>query len=396
MKKRLRIIIPIVLILVVGVTVFRYVRQQEAGNQLQVSGNIEVTESQLSFRMAGLLQKRLVNEGDTVKAGEMLAQLDSREQLLLVSQAKAKLAQAKAVLAELEAGSRQEEKDQAAAQVDQAKQSLLELQNGSRREDLARAAAARDSAVAATESATAQLEQAKRDYERYNALYKQDSISKNVYDIYQTAHVTATNRMKEAQAKVKEAEAQLMLLQTGARDEQIARAAAALDQAEARYALVKAGPRKETIDQARANVLVATEVAKQADLHLSYTSLKAPMAGAVLSVTAEPGEYLNPATPVMTLGDLDHPWLRAYVNEKHLGSIKLGQRVNVRTDSYPGKIYPGTISFISNQAEFTPKTVQTHEERVKLMYRIKVHLDNPDFELKPGMPADGTIDPAME
>jgi len=393
MKKRLRIIIiPVVLIILIGVLILRYLRQQENDSHLRFSGNIEVTESQLSFRIAGLLKDRAVDEGDTVTGGQLLARLDSNEQEVLISQAQAKLAQAKAVLAELEAGSRPEELAQAAAQVNQAKQSLLELQNGSRKEDLARAAAARDSAVAATESASAQLEQAKRDYNRYSALYKQDSISKNVFDIYETAFVTATNRMKEAQAKVKEVQAQFELLQTGARDEQIARTKAALDQAEARYSMAKAGPRREVIDQARANAALATEALKQAELHLDYTSLTAPMAGVVLSVASEPGEYLNPATPVLTLGDLAHPWLRAYVNEKNLGRISLGQKVAVTTDSFPEKTYQGTISFISSQAEFTPKTVQTYEERVKLMYRIKVSLDNPNFELKPGMPADGAID----
>ena len=94
---------------------------------------------------------------------------------------------------------------------------------------------------------------------------------------------------------------------------------------------------------------------------------------------------------LLTLGSLEKPWLRAYVHEKALGRIKLNQEVDVTTDSFPDKIYKGRISFISSQAEFTPKTVQTFEERVKLMYRIKVALDNPDNELKPGMPADGVV-----
>jgi HlyD family secretion protein len=392
MKKRVRIIIPIALLGLASILLFRFFREQEDNDHLRFSGNIEVTESQLSFRLSGLLAKRSVNEGDAVTDKQPLANLDDSEQQLLVSQAQAKLAQTEALLAELEAGSRPEELDQAAARVEQARQNLLELQNGSREEDLARAAATRDSAVAATETAAVQLEQAKRDFERYNALYKQNSISKNVYDVFETAYATAANRMKEAQAKVKEAEAQLKLLQTGARSEQIAFAKAALEQAEAQYTLAKAGPRQETIEQARAAVAMATAALDQAKLHLDYTTLTAPMDGVILSVSAEPGEFLNPATPVLMLGDLDHPWLRAYINEKYLGRIKLGQDVAVVNDSYPGKTYPGKVTFISDKAEFTPKTVQTHEERVKLMYRIKVSLDNPDHELKPGMPADGTID----
>jgi len=93
----------------------------------------------------------------------------------------------------------------------------------------------------------------------------------------------------------------------------------------------------------------------------------------------------------VTLGDVSHPWLRGYINEKNLGRIKLGQEVQVSTDSYPDKTYKGRISYISSQAEFTPKSVQTFEERVKLMFRLKISMDNPDNELKPGMPADGII-----
>jgi HlyD family secretion protein len=116
------------------------------------------------------------------------------------------------------------------------------------------------------------------------------------------------------------------------------------------------------------------------------------MNAVVLSISAEAGEYLNPATPVLTLGHVAKPWLRAYINETDLGRIKLGQQVEVTTDTFPDKTYPGRVSYISSQAEFTPKTVQTFEERVKLMFRIKVLLDNPDNELKPGMPADGFIE----
>lgn len=116
-----------------------------------------------------------------------------------------------------------------------------------------------------------------------------------------------------------------------------------------------------------------------------------PRAGVILSRSAEPGEYLNPSTPVVTLGDLAHPWLRAFINETDLGRIKLKDKVVVTTDSFPDKQYQGILSFISSQAEFTPKSVQTFEERVKLMFRIKIELSNPQGELKPGMPADAVI-----
>jgi HlyD family secretion protein len=103
------------------------------------------------------------------------------------------------------------------------------------------------------------------------------------------------------------------------------------------------------------------------------------------------GEVLAPGTTVVTVGDIDHPWLRGYVNETDLGKVKIGAKAKVTTDSYPGKVYQGRVTFISSEAEFTPKQIQTEQERVKLVYRIKIELDNPHRELKSNMPADAEI-----
>jgi HlyD family secretion protein len=116
------------------------------------------------------------------------------------------------------------------------------------------------------------------------------------------------------------------------------------------------------------------------------------MDGMVLSENVEPGEYVAAGTPVVTIGRLDPLWLRAYIAESDLGRVKLGQAARVTTDTYPGREYPGTVTFIAQDAEFTPKNVQTEQERVKLVYRIKITLPNPGHELKPGMPADAVID----
>ena len=333
-----------------------------------------------------------MEEGDTVKARQPIARLDKSDQRIALAQAEANLAYTRAVLAELEAGSRKEDIARAEAAAMQARQSLTELQNGSRIQDIESARAALDSAKAAERSALVELNQARIDQDRYISLYKEKSISKNTLETFQTRYKTADNRAKEAAAQTKAAGQQLELLKIGPRIEQLHKAEAALQQAEAEYALIKAGPRQETIDQARAKMRIAEETVKQAEQQLEYTELVAPMDGVVLSTSAEAGEYLNAASPVLTLGQMDKPWLRAYINETDLGRIKLGQEVQVTTDTFPDKTYSGRVSYISSQAEFTPKTVQTFEERVKLMYRIKVMLDNIDHELKPGMPADGHID----
>ena len=138
------------------------------------------------------------------------------------------------------------------------------------------------------------------------------------------------------------------------------------------------------IDSARANLDLAKIV-------LGYTTLRAPFDGVILVRQAELGEVVSPGAAIVTLADTDHVWLRAYVNETDIGKIRLGEAVTVTTDSYPGKEYPGRISFISESAEFTPKSVETHAERVTLVYRIRIDIDNPSHELVPGLPADAKI-----
>ena len=392
MKKRLRIVLPLLLVVVLGSVLYNYLRDKDHQLHLRLSGNIEATEAQLSFRIPGKLLERLVEEGDTVRAGQVLARLDNGDQTLAVAMAEAGLANAQAVLAELVAGSRPEDLDRALARVAQARESLSELERGNRSEDIERGRAELAAAKAAEQSAQVTLLQAKTDFTRYDKLFKEGSVSATVFETYSNNLRTAENRLEESRARSRAAGEQLSLLTTGARVEQRERAAAALRQAEAEYALVKAGARQETIDQARAKVAAAETALQQARRQLAYTELPAPMDGVVLSVAAEAGEYLNPATPVLVVGDLARPWLRAYINEKDLGRVKLQQAATVTTDSYPGKPYAGRITYIAGQAEFTPKTVQTFEERVKLMYRVKIALDNPALELKPGMPADALID----
>jgi len=148
---------------------------------------------------------------------------------------------------------------------------------------------------------------------------------------------------------------------------------------------------EQDIAVAKANIRSAQENLALAKILLGYTSLHAPFSGVIVTRQTELGEVMQPGTPVVTLADLDHVWLRAYVAETDLGRIRWGQAATVHTDTYPGRAYPGQISFIASEAEFTPKSVETHKERVTLVYRIKIDVSNPNHELKPGMPADATI-----
>jgi HlyD family secretion protein len=339
MPKPLRIILVLAVVIGAAVTWWLTHRAPADPNRLQLSGTIEVTQVALAFKIPGRLQERVVDEGDIVTAGQVVARLDAVDQDVLVARAAAEADYAKAFLAKLESGSRPEEVAEARAGLQQTR-----------------------AAAKATES---RLKLAGEDLERYRDLLAQDVISQQKFDQLQSTYDTAINASQEATARIRSAKARLDL--------------------------VLAGPRKEEIEQARAQVAVTVQALALARQQLADTRLLAPVNGVVLSKAAEPGSFLNPGTPVITVGELDQVWLRGYINETDLGRIRLNQAVGVTTDTYPGKVYHGKVSYISDLAEFTPKIVQTYQERVKLMYRIKISLENPGRELKPGMPADAVI-----
>jgi HlyD family secretion protein len=145
------------------------------------------------------------------------------------------------------------------------------------------------------------------------------------------------------------------------------------------------------VELAKASIESAAATLKMSQIVLGYTVLTAPFSGVIEVRQAELGEIMVPGTPVVTLADLDHVWLRAYINETDIGKVRYGEEVAVTTDTYPGKTYKGRVSFISSSAEFTPKSVETHAERVTLVYRIRIDIDNPTHELVPGMPADAVL-----
>jgi HlyD family secretion protein len=237
------------------------------------------------------------------------------------------------------------------AELSAAEAALRELLAGSRPQEI-------EAARAALSSARADADRLEKDYLRNEELFRREIIARQAYEAAKAAHEVARARVKEA---------------------------------EERFRLVEEGPRRETIDQARARARQAAEALELAKTRLSYAEVVSPLRGVVLSKGSEPGDYVAAGTPIVTVGALDDVWLRGYVEETDLGLVKVGQAAEVTTDSFPGKHYEGRVSFISQQAEFTPKTVQTRKERVKLVYRVKVDVPNPDRELLPGMPADASI-----
>jgi HlyD family secretion protein len=325
MKRKILLIGAAGLLAAAVAVYFGVFRSGDGKDTIRVSGTIEITSVELSFKIPGRVRERLVDEGETVKSGQPVARLDPED-----------------LRHELESRK---------AEVQAARAALAELETGYRKEDIAQA-------EAALKRVSAEAERIRIDFGRQQRLYLKEVISGRDYDAARAAY-------EESRASVREARERLNLL--------------------------RSGPRKETIDQARARLHDTEAVLGLAETRLGYADLVSPVAGLVLSKNIEPGEQVAAGTPVVTVGVLDDVWVRAYISETDLGRVKVGQAATVTTDTYPGKKYLGHVSFISPEAEFTPRSVQTEKERVKLVYRIKVVIPNRERELKPGMPADVEI-----
>ena len=170
-----------------------------------------------------------------------------------------------------------------------------------------------------------------------------------------------------------------------------------LDQARERLSLVREGPRREDLDAARAAVAQADAALSRTDAVLNNARIHAPFPGVVSVRYREPGEAVAPGAPVLALRAPEERWVRIYVREDRVGMVRLGQRAEISTDSWPDRTFDGVVEFISSEAEFTPRAVQTTEERTKLVYAVKVRIQgDPEGALKPGLPADVILDVAAE
>ncbi len=376
MKQRIVALVAIALLVLIGYGLYTRYWSGKQG-QIQVSGNIEATTVDVSFKIPGRVVARLVDEGAVVKKGQLIAKLDATQLVDAVNANRGQLRQAEAALAELRHGSRPEEVASAKAAYERAQFALIELLNGSRPEEIRQAREA-------VRQARASAQDAYREYLRQKDLYGQGYVSLQQYE-------NAETTQKTTDALLRQALEHWRLVKIGPRYEEIQQARKNAAQAKEQYVLVKKGPRIEEIEQGRARVEAALASLSQSEAQLKDATLFAPLSGVVLSKNVEPGEYVSAGTALITVGDLQNVWLRAYVDESDIGKVKSNQPADITTDSYPEKIYPGHVSFISAEPEFTPKNIQTQKERVKLVYRIKIDIANPKFELKPGMPADAKL-----
>ena len=389
MKKRKKVIF--LAIVLAGGIIFYYWQFQSgetSGSSIQVSGNIEATTIDVAFKISGKIDRRLVDEGDRVKEGQLIATLEHKDLLAQKAKAEATQETARSRIPALEKNidfqdqATTQEISQARAAVENAKARLQQLLEGSRPQEI-------QSAKAGVDQAMADMEKKKADMDRAKRLYQDKYISAQDWDSAKTAYDMAVANYNKAQENY-------ALVVEGPRKEEIAAARAQLEQSQAALRLartrrIQLDVLKRELATAQIQVKEATSALEVIQTQIEYSNLYAPTSGVVLVKNAEPGEFVVPGGAVVTLGQIEKPWLKAFINENDLGRVKLGQKVSVTTDTYPGKIYPGTLTFISSEAEFTPKNVQTTKERVKLVYRIKVGLENPQNELKPGMPADAQI-----
>lgn len=384
------IIVLIVITLIAGAWYFLkgYTRKPPA-TTIELSGTIETTEVDVSFQVPGKIVKLVPQEGDQVKKGELIAQLDDRDLTQSINIARSTQKTIHAQLPQLETkidtSKVQEARQlvQAKAQIDEAKLRWESLRKGSRTQEIKRA-------KFNVSQARHMVENNKREYDRAEGLYKDGAAPAQQRDLARTNYLTSVDLFRQAEESHK-------LALEGPRQEDIDAAASKIAQAEAAYDVIKTQSLQTRqleqqreifqaqIDQAEANIT-------QARIQQSHTKLFSPITGVVLLRPKEPGEVVSAGTTVLTMANIEKVYLKAYIGETDLGKIKLGDKVAITTDSFPGKKYEGTIYFISSEAEFTPKNLTTKEDRVKLVYRIKVEVPNPKQELKPGMIADGIID----
>ena len=307
-------------------------------DRLRVSGHVEATETRLAPEIGGRILTLTVKEGDRVQAGQTILTLDTRDVQLAINRVKAEQAAAESQLRLVQAGSRVEDIRQAQSQVDTAR--------------------------AEVSAARSELQASEQDLERFETLLKNNSGSRKQRDDAATRRDVAKDRVTSAESRVRTAE------------EVVAK--------------LRAGARREEVDAARARVATVTAQIAPLEKSLGDATLVSPVAGLVTEKLVEVGEMIAPRGPAVVVVDLDHAWADVFVPEPIIPQLKIGQAATVFTDA-GGTGIAGTITYISPKAEFTPRNVQTAEERSKLVYRVRISVDNKDGVLKQGMPVEAEI-----
>lgn len=356
---RKRILILIAIAAVVAATTV-YATWFRRDNTLQGSGTVEARNIRVGSKVGGRIDKVLVREGDTVHPGQVLISFDDKELL-------ASLDQSKAAAEKAQRGYRPEEIAEARAAAAQAKADYELKKNGYRKEDIAAAQADLD-------RSTADEVRARLDFQRYEALAQKDLVSKQQRD-------TAEANWKMALAQQKSLQEKLDQWRRGYRPEEIASAEAHYGEAQATLEKYERGNRREDVELAKA--AYAYDQAR-----FRERQVIAPSEATVEVLDVRPGDLIAPNTPVATLLEKDQIYVRIYIPETEIGRVKLGEKAEVRVDSFPKDVFEGLVEQINQQAEFLPRNVQTREERVHQVFGVKIRINDPAGRVLAGMAAD--------
>jgi len=358
------LILPVVVIGLVAAAAYSmgWFRRE---NSLEGSGTVEARDIRVGSKIGGRIDKVLVREGDSVEAGQVLITFDDKELL-------ASLAASRATAEKAERGFRPEEIAEARAAAAQAKAEYDQRKNGYRQEDI-------DAAQADLDRVTADEVRTHLDFQRYDSLAQKDLVSKQQRD-------TAEANWKMALAQKENARHKLDQLRRGYRSEEIAAAEARYHQTQATLEKLERGNRRE--DVAAAEAAFAYDEAR-----FRERQVLAPSAATVEVLDVRPGDLIAPNTPVATLLERDQIYVRIYIPETIIGQVHLGQKAEIRVDSFPNQVFPGVVEQINQQAEFLPRNVQTREERVHQVFGIKVRIDDSSHRVLAGMAADVKLAP---
>ncbi len=348
--------------------------QQHRARPLVVSGFVEADQIRVGSRVGGRVSEVIAEEGRHVKSGEILYRIDPFDLQERLAEGKAELARADAEYARLKAGYRVEEIAEARAKRDQAAATLDKLKAGPRKQEI-------EKGRAALAARKADQDLAETEYGRVMRLKKESTAAQIEVDRVERA-------MKATRADVDAAEQDLKLLEEGTRKEYIAAAVWALAQTAAAAALLEAGYRAEDVAQAAAMEAAAKAKVAALEVQVGELDVRAPVDSVVEAIDLRPGDLVAANAPSASLLDEARYWVRTYVPESRLGRVRLDQVMMITCDSFPGEQFKGHVTFVASEAEFTPRNIQTPEERSKQVFRLKVTLDEGRDKLRVGMPVD--------
>ena len=337
-----------------------YAAWRQRDTVLEGSGTVEARDIRVGSKIGGRIAEVRMREGDFVQPGQVLVTFDDQE-------LKAALEQSRANFQKMTRGYRPEEIAEARAAAEQAKADYEEKKNGYRQEDI-------DAARAELDRAKADEVRSEADFHRYDSLAKKEMVSRQQRD-------TAEANWKMAAAQRQSAEKKLAELERGYRPEEIAAAEARYKQTVATYEKLAHGNRREDIEQARAQL-------DYDEARYREREVLAPSAATVEVLDVRPGDLIGPNTPIATLLERNQIYVRIYIPETEIGRVRLGQKGEVRVDSFPKTVFEGVVEQINQQAEFLPRNVQTREERVHQVFGVKLRINDPSGRVRAGMAAD--------